>query len=99
MHLVNSTTCWLKGFFIISLALFFYSTASAQENSPYSRYGLGDVVPNQNMANRGMAGVSIADTNIFSANLKNPAYLGNLSNRRNRTSVIFDLGGEIDIRT
>jgi hypothetical protein len=30
----------------------------AQDNSPYSRYGLGDLHPNTNIFNRGMAGIS-----------------------------------------
>ena len=38
--------------------LFFCTTAIAQENSPYSRYGLGDVSPSQNINNRGMGGIS-----------------------------------------
>ena len=32
----------------------------AQDNSPYSRYGLGDLHPNTNILNRGMAGLSAA---------------------------------------
>src|SRR4026209_1822117 len=32
----------------------------AQDNSPYSRYGLGDLHPNTNIFNRGMAGISAA---------------------------------------
>jgi len=33
---------------------------NAQDNSPYSRYGLGDLHPNTNIYNRGMAGLSAA---------------------------------------
>jgi hypothetical protein len=33
-------------------------SATAQENSPYSRYGLGDLTPNHNIFTRGMAGIS-----------------------------------------
>ena len=33
---------------------------SAQDNSPYSRYGLGDLHPNTNIYNRGMGGLSVA---------------------------------------
>ena len=33
---------------------------SAQDNSPYSRYGLGDLHPNTNIFSRGMAGLSAA---------------------------------------
>jgi hypothetical protein len=34
--------------------------ADAQDNSPYSRYGLGDIYPSSNIYNRGMAGLSAA---------------------------------------
>ena len=33
-------------------------SAEAQENSPYSRYGLGDLNPNHNIFTRGMGGIS-----------------------------------------
>src|SRR5689334_991989 len=36
------------------------SSISAQDNSPYSRYGLGDLHPMTNIYNRGMAGLSAA---------------------------------------
>ncbi|RYY98625.1 MAG: hypothetical protein EOO11_07480 [Chitinophagaceae bacterium] len=39
------------------------TVAGAQGNSPYSRFGLGDVAPNTHIVNRGMGGVSIADAN------------------------------------
>jgi hypothetical protein len=45
----------------------------AQTNSPYSRYGLGDIVPNTNIANRAMGGVAVADTNYVHVNFTNPA--------------------------
>ena len=32
----------------------------AQDNSPYSRYGLGDLSPNTNISSRGMAGLNAA---------------------------------------
>lgn len=92
MHLVKSTTAGLKRTFAIISALFIYSLASAQENSPYSRYGVGDMVPNQNIVNRGMGGISAGYSDFQSINFINPASLGNLRN------TIFDLGGEIDIR-
>ncbi|MFT3909832.1 MAG: hypothetical protein QM737_10435 [Ferruginibacter sp.] len=99
MHLVNLTTAGLKRIVGLSFALFIYSITIAQENSPYSRYGLGDIVPNQNIVSRGMGGVGIAASNIFSINFTNPASLGNLTSTTRFPNTIFDLGGEIDIRT
>ncbi len=50
----------------------------AQENSPYSRYGLGNIKLTENVVNRGMGGVSIADTNGLVANPTNPASFAHL---------------------
>lgn len=93
MHSANLTTAKLKGIFLIISALFIYTLATAQENSPYSRYGIGDIVPNRNIVSRSMGGVSTGYSDYQSINLSNPATLGAL------TSTTFDLGGEIDIRT
>ncbi len=106
MHLANLTTAGIKRIFVLILSVSIYSFASAQENSPYSRYGIGDLVPNQNIINRGMGGISIGYTNptiydkyitptsfFQSINLINPASVGTLNN------TVLDLGGEVDIRT
>ena len=45
----------------------------AQENSPYSRYGIGDLVPNTNIVNRGMGGISAGYVDVISINFNNPA--------------------------
>ena len=45
----------------------------AQENSPYSRYGLGDIIAPQNILNRGFGGLSTAYADIQSVNFSNPA--------------------------
>ena len=67
-------------------------SAKAQENSPYSRYGLGDLTPNHNVFTRGMGGISagIAERNVI--NFTNPASLSVIGN------TIFDVGTEIDYR-
>ncbi len=105
MHLVKSTTDRLRRIFTLSFSLFIYTAITAQENSPYSRYGLGDLVPAQNITNRGMGGISAAYSDYglvgapFNINLTNPASLGNLTNTKNFSNTIFDFGGEIDIRS
>ncbi len=101
MHLANSTTAGFKRTAVFILAIFTYTLASAQENSPYSRFGLGNVVPAQNMVNRSMGGISAGsiDSSGFypyssqSINLANPASLSGLR------STIFDIGGDITLRT
>ena len=92
MHLANSTAL-AKVFIFFLFAAFSTGAVLAQENSPYSRYGIGDLVPNQNIYHRGMGGACIADTNNQVINTVNPAALANISR------TIFDFGGEIDVRT
>lgn len=55
------------------LICFITSGLFAQENSPYSRYGLGNLKSKTNVANLGMGGVTIADNNPLLVNIVNPA--------------------------
>ena len=68
-------------------------TVSGQENSPYSRYGLGDIVPNQNVLSRGMGGISAGLSDLQSINFVNPASYANT------VKTLFDVGIETDVRT
>lgn len=45
-------------FVALGIQLFAIS-AYTQDNSPYSRYGIGDLHPNSNIFNRGMGGISV----------------------------------------
>lgn len=63
------------------------------ENSPYSRYGLGDLVPSQNILNRGMGGASAAYFDFQSVNFVNPASYSRLK------VTTLDIGAELDSRT
>lgn len=92
MHLAKPTTAVLKRTFGLIAASFISSLAIAQENSPYSRYGIGDIAPNQNMTNRSMGGISAGFSDGQSINFINPASLAGLRN------TVFDIGGSIDIR-
>jgi hypothetical protein len=76
--------------FIVACGL--QMSALAQENSPYSRYGLGDLTPNQNVYSRGMGGITagIADNRVI--NFSNPASLSVIG------ITVFDVGAEIDYR-
>ncbi|MBO9617909.1 MAG: hypothetical protein J7539_02645 [Niabella sp.] len=47
--------------------------ASAQDNSPYSRYALGDEISSSSATNRGMGGVSAAYNSPSTVNYSNPA--------------------------
>ena len=58
---------------ILHLASTLGGSLSAQDNSPYSRYGIGDLHPNSNILNRGMGGISAAYADPLSVNFVNPA--------------------------
>lgn len=77
---------------LLALSLGYCSLSSAQENSPYSRYGLGDQVPAGNIINRGMGGISTAYFDLQSINYLNPATYSKLR------LTTFDLGFEVDTR-
>jgi hypothetical protein len=104
MLLVSATTK-LKLWFSLPLVIMIVSV-SAQENSPYSRYGLGDIVPNQSIDTRGMGGISAGyadyDKRFDSkqgylkpqgVNFLNPASYAKLR------ITSFNLGFEIDSKT
>lgn len=57
------------------MLLAFYGNA---QNSPYSRFGLGDVINMQNVANRAMGGVAQAYGDGQTLNFVNPASYSNL---------------------
>ena len=50
----------------------------AQENSPYSRYGIGNLIPEGNIVNRSMGGISAAVSDAAFLNTVNPAAPANL---------------------
>ena len=91
MHLAKLTITKYLPVLIIACGL--QHTVLSQENSPYSRYGLGDLVPGANIVNRGMGSVAAAVSDYSSINFTNPASYGNLQ------STIFDIGLEVDKRT
>ncbi len=70
--MLKSAGVRLTTFFFI-LAFFSTGVVSAQANSPYSRYGLGDAFPNSNITTRGMGGISAGYSDVISVNFNNPA--------------------------
>ncbi|MBL0357834.1 MAG: hypothetical protein IPP72_13520 [Chitinophagaceae bacterium] len=110
MLLVKLTTAKMMMRFTGLVLTFFiiYTTAAAQENSPYSRYGLGDLVPSQNIVTRAMGGIAAGFSDDQSVNFVNPASYGNLSyidpvllkqSSGILKRTIFDFGFEIDSRS
>jgi hypothetical protein len=90
--------------FVLVLALFVSLQLSAQENSPFSRYGLGDLYPQQSIATRGMGGISAAYANEQALNTVNPASYGamrhvNVYGGSKGALVSYDFGVTVDART
>lgn len=80
--------------------------AFGQDNSPYSRYGLGNQFPATNVISRSMGGVSAAYSDYFSVNYNNPAsyarfqtILESRSKKMSAGRVIFDVGVNLSNRT
>ena len=105
MQLVNTMMITIRKLFI--LVLFALPLISfSQENSPYSRYGIGNLVPQGNIVSRSMGGISagfadgptiIAGTSKGQAtgqsiNSVNPATYSNF------VYTTFDIGGQVDTR-
>jgi len=91
MHSAKLTITKILPVLIVACGL--QHAAYSQENSPYSRYGLGDIVPKSNIVSRGMGGIAAGYSDYQSINFINPASYANLK------STIFDIGVEADSRT
>jgi hypothetical protein len=90
---VRPITNCKRAFFVLSFTLIFAQFLQAQENSPYSRFGLGDILPSQNILNRSMGGLSIPYNDLQSVNFVNPASYAYL-----RVTTL-DIGVEYNSRT
>ncbi len=96
----------LKSWTISALFLILVQAAKAQDNSPYSRYGIGDMMPNSNIATRGMGGISAGFIDMVSVNWNNPAsysqfktFLEEKTLKSISGRVVLDIGTNFDNRT
>jgi long-subunit fatty acid transport protein len=92
MRSVSTTTNLRKYSLLLIISALCSFSAAAQENSPYSRIGIGDVIPTQNVLNRAMGGLSLAYWDLQSINFTNPASYSRLK------LTTFDVGLEYDSR-
>lgn len=93
MRFVRPTANSLFFIFLSAFLLLGVHESSGQENSPYSRYGLGDPVPQQNILNRAMGGISSAYADFSTVNFANPASYAELK------ITSFDIGLDYNSRT
>lgn len=73
MYWTKASFFCLLGFTVLSA-----KNAAAQDNSPYSRFGLGELSRSENAVNLGMGGVSQAFSSLQSINFSNPASYSHL---------------------
>lgn len=95
----------IKLLFFACFTLSFFYTFS-QDNSPYSRYGLGDIVPSTNVNSRGMGSISSGYADILSINFNNPASYGSFQTLKEPTAkkigkgrTILDIGLNFENRS
>ena len=93
MRLVRPITNSFSAILLLLVIFLLALQGKAQENSPYSRYGLGDFVPGQNILNRGMGGLSSAFADYSSVNFTNPASYASLK------ITTFDIGLDYNSRS
>lgn len=108
MQLVKLTTEKISNLFKVLtclLSIAYCQFAKAQDNSPYSRYAIGDLVPSTNIANRGMGRISAGFSDFLSINFSNPAsYTAFQSDKELRSTklqsgrALFDVGINYDSR-
>ena len=109
MQLVKLTTeknLFFRKALIGLLSIVYCQFSIAQDNSPYSRYGIGDLVPSTNIANRGMGRISAGYTDFLSINFSNPASYTSFQALKEARSTklqlgraLFDVGINYDSRT
>jgi hypothetical protein len=88
------------------LLLFSFYFSNAQDNSPYSRYGLGNAVPGTNITTRGMGSISAGYADVLSVNFNNPAsystfqtFVEERSKKLVSGRVLLDVGVNVESRT
>lgn len=96
----------LKGILVAFFFLCIGIVSMAQDNSPYTRYGIGDLVPSSNINSRSMGGISAAYTDFLSINFNNPAsYAYYQAFKEPKSSklvsgrAILDIGVNLESRT
>ena len=77
----------------------FFLDAKAQENSPFSRYGLGDVSPGTHSISRAMGGLGAAYADGQVNNVGQAINFANPASYSSFFMVSYDLGLTIDSRT
>jgi hypothetical protein len=83
-----------------------FSSVFGQDNSPYSRYGIGDLVPPTNTVSRSLGGISAGYADFLSINFNNPASYTSFESVKEMKSkkqyagrTLIDIGMNFESRT
>ncbi|MBI5858914.1 MAG: hypothetical protein HZB42_14880 [Sphingobacteriales bacterium] len=102
----KTKTLHCKRLTILVLLFTAFNPAFSQDNSPYSRYGIGNLVPHSNIITRGMGGISAAYSDFLSINFSNPATFSGFqtgvetkSKKITSGRAILDLGLDFESRS
>lgn len=96
MRSVSTTTARLT---LAFLPVLFLLGSSAQQNSPFTRYGLGELYSNPHVISRSMGGLSAAYADGLNNNVGQSINFGNPGTYGSIYMTTFDLGLTIDSRT
>jgi hypothetical protein len=106
--ITNKRIKTLHCFFLTTLVLFssVFTPVFSQDNSPYSRYGIGDLTPTSNVIGRSMGGISAGYTDVIAINFNNPASYSSFqsffepkSKKMISGRVVLDIGLDFESRT
>lgn len=96
MRSVSTTTARLV---LAFLPVLFLLGSSAQQNSPFTRYGIGELYSNPHIISRSMGGLSAAYADGVNNNVGQSVNFGNPATYGSIYLATFDLGLTIDSRT
>ncbi len=85
--------------FLAFILVFFALSSRAQENSPFSRYGLGEFYSSHHIISRSMGGLGAAYADGLNNNVGQSINFANPATYSSLYMVSFDLGLTIDTRT
>lgn len=85
--------------FLAFILVFFALSSRAQENSPFSRYGLGEFYSSRHIISRSMGGLGAAYSDGLNNNVGQSINFANPATYSSLYMVSFDLGLTIDTRT
>ena len=95
--------------FYLTILVLLFSVSNpvfSQDNSPYSRFGIGDLIPSSNVIGRSMGGISAGYTDVIAINFNNPASYSSFqsffefkSKKMTSGRAVLDIGLDFESRT